>query len=161
MVGREKLTNDPLPFRSCSTSRSWTLVKPVTRCAAILLPVGTSARSKLTPRPDPLVGGGDVMRPGGSRLAVRRCVFDVGGGGRTGSAGTGGASSTLPRTEPRLGELGLNVLSDMEPLLLCLCSPRPPGPMTLPAPLPSDVAEFWRRMVRFVCTLATDVGDVV
>ena len=140
---------------------SWTLPKLVTLGAAFVC-IAFGFLSKLTPRPVLLFGGGDMMRMGGSRLAVLRCDccgVDVCFLYVFGRAGTGGGSSANPLDKGRpFGEGSRNVLSVIDPLLPCLCrlGRRPVG-----VALPFEENEFCRAMVLFVWTSCTRVGGGV
>lgn len=81
-----------------------------------------------------------------------------------GSAGTGGASEACETGDmvpfARPGDGLRKVLSVIDPLLFCRCSPGRGVPPLLGAALPLDDADP-RRDIRFVCMLPTSSGDVV
>ena len=120
-------------------------------------------RSRLTPRPPGILGGGELKRSGGSTLAGRR--FDLvgtGGGdaysfGRVGNGG--GVSFCILDGGRRLGDGSRKVRSVMEPELFCLC--RLPGRRPLPWALPLDEVDPWRCNMRLVFTSLIGVGVVV
>jgi Fe2+ transport system protein FeoA len=114
LVGKEKLTDPLLPGLSKPVSSS-TLDKLVTLDPGLLRRVAVVVGPRLDPRPLALFGGGDVMRAGGSRLAVRRCTADKLRVIFFGMAGTGGASAALGTG--RAGEGSRKVRSDIDPLL--------------------------------------------
>lgn len=111
---------------------------------------------KLLPRPVDVYGVGDVMRKGGCMLALRPCP-GVGESRIVGGInGTGGASSAAGVC--LAGEGARNDLSAIEPLLSLRCNMLFGLPFTEPfLELPIDEL---RRIMRFVCTLATSVGVV-
>jgi hypothetical protein len=157
-VGKEKLTDPLLAGRSRPIS-SCTLAKLVTLDPDLLGDVIVVAGPRLDPRPVALFGGGDVMRAGGSRLAVRRCAAD---GVRLiffGMAGTGGASAALGTG--RAGEGSRKVRSDIDPLLPRRWRVCPGGPPFDPATeLPIDEVEPVLWSILLVWTSPTDTGVV-
>lgn len=101
---------------------------------------------------------------GASRLAALRCEFE----GPTcvfrrlcGISGTGGASSALGTACDGAGEGARKVRSVMELELPRRSSWAPGGPLVPDtAELATEDTELALRIVLFVCTSATEVGDV-
>lgn len=105
------------------------------------------------------MGAGEVMRCGGSRLAVRRCAAERVRVMFFGIDGTGGASGALGT--PRAGEGSRKVLSDIEPPLPRRSSVVPGGPLVDPATeLPIDEVDPALRSILLVWTSPTDMGLV-
>ena len=159
LMGLEKLIE---PLLS-SLPSSGMLEFRIADCLLGLVALTPGPLSRLTPRPPESLGGGELTRSGGSTLAGRRCDLAGTGGGDAyalGSGGIGGGSSPVGRVDgPRLGEGSRNVLSVIEPELLCL--ERPPGRRTLFPALPCDDVEFCLCSIRLVRIWLTGTGDVV
>jgi hypothetical protein len=159
LVGKEKLTDPLLPGLSTPVS-SCTLDKLVTLDPFLLGAVAVVPGPRLDPRPVALLGGGEVMRAGGSRLAVRRCAAERERVMFFGIDGTGGASGALGT--PRAGEGSRKVRSDIDPLLPRRSRvPFPGVPLTDPAfELAIDEFDPALRSILLVCTSPTDTGLV-
>ena len=116
--------------------------------------------STLVPLPA-CVGGGDIIRSGGSKLAAL-FRFDWSLFGMGGTGGATGAMFGLPFVGP--GEGDRNVRSVIEPPLFCLWSgarSAPPlGPFPRTLPLSIDDCEP-RLIIRLVCMLPGGSGDDV
>ena len=130
LMGREKLTDPLFPPRSCSIMFlrlgflgpggffDWTEGTP-------------GPRSRLTPLPPDNLGGGEVMRSGGSALAGLLTSLEAPDAAYAfGRAGIGGGCSSLNLDIGREGDCSRNVLSVIDPELPCLL--RRPGAAALP-----------------------------
>lgn len=158
LVGKEKLTDPLLPGLSTPVS-SCTLDNLVTLDPVLLGVVLVIPGPRLDPRPLALLGGGEVRRAGGSRLAVRRCVAERERVMFFGIDGTGGASGALGT--PRAGEGSRKVRSDIDPLLPRRSREVPRVPFADPAiELAIDEFDPALRSILLVWTSPTDTGLV-